>query len=94
MATSVEPMTELAMKLRLSKQAGERLAQRAMESGKDIAALASDLVERAITQPTVDEVLAPFRKQVAESGMSDAELDAFFEDVREKAFQDRHRRPA
>ncbi len=94
MSTSVEQMTELTMKLRLSKEAGERLAQRATESGKDIAAVASELVERAVAQPTVDEVLAPFHKQVAESGMNDAELDAFFEDVREKAFQERHRRPA
>jgi hypothetical protein len=94
MASTVDQTTELSMNLRLSKQAGERLAQRATESGKDIAAIASDLIERAIAQPTVDEVLAPFRKQVAESGMNDAELDAFLEDVRDKAYQERHRRPA
>ena len=40
--------------------------------------MASDLIEHAIAQPSIDEVLAPFRKQVAESGMSDEELDAFF----------------
>jgi hypothetical protein len=94
MAATVEQITEFAMNLRLSKKAGERLAQRATESGKDIAAVASDLIERAIAEPTVDEVLAPFRKQVAESGMSDAELDSFLEDVRGKAYQERHRRPA
>ncbi len=94
MAATAEQITEFAMSIRLSKQSGEKLAQRAAESGKDIAAVASDLIERAIAQPTVDEVLAPFRKQVAESGMSDAELDAFLEDLREKAYQERHRRPA
>lgn len=93
MATYVEQTTELLMKLRLSKQAGDKLAQRAAESGRDVAAVASDLIEQAITRPTVDEVLAPFRKQVAESGMSDEELDEFFQGVREKAFQERQHRP-
>jgi hypothetical protein len=92
MAAGIEPKTELAMSLRLSKRAGEKLVQRAAQSGQDVATVASDLIERAINQPTVDEVLAPFRKQVAESGMSDAELDAFFEDAREKAFEERQRR--
>jgi hypothetical protein len=92
MATTTEQMTELSMKLRLSKQATEMLQQRAARSGQDIASLASDIVEQAILQPTVDEVLAPFRKQVAESGMSDQELDDFFDGVREKAFQERKSR--
>ena len=94
MATTIEQVTELAMKLRLSKLASDKLAQRATESGRDIASVASDLIEQAVTQPTVDDVLAPFRKQVEESGMSDQELDAFFQDVREKAFQDRQRGPS
>jgi hypothetical protein len=94
MGTTVEKITEFAMKLKLSKEAGEKLVQRANESGRDLAAVASDLVERAVTQPTVDEVLAPFRKQVADSGMSEQELAAFFDEVREKAFQERQRRPA
>jgi hypothetical protein len=93
MATT-EQMTELAMKLRLSKLASDKLVQRAAESGREIAAVASELIEQAITQPTVDEILAPFRKQVAESGMSDQELGDFFDEVREKAFQERQRRPA
>jgi hypothetical protein len=93
MATIVGQTTELPMKLRLSRQASEKLTQRGAESGRDVADVASELVEQAVNRPTVDEVLAPFRKQVAESGMSDKELDAFLEGVREKAFQERQRRP-
>jgi tRNA C32,U32 (ribose-2'-O)-methylase TrmJ len=78
MATTLEPTTELNMKLRLSKAASDKLAQRAAETGRDVAAVASDLLERAVTQPSVDEMLAGFRQQVAASSMSDAELDAFF----------------
>ena len=74
MATTIEtPMT-----LRLSDRARAKLAEQAAVRGQDISAVASDLIEQAITRPTVDEVLASFRKQVADSGMSDEELDAFF----------------
>ena len=79
MATTVESTTELAMKLRLSKTASDKLIQRATETGRDLAAVASELIEQAVAQPPIDQVLAPFRKQVADSGMSDAELDAFFQ---------------
>ena len=94
MPTTFQPMTEIPMKLRLSKATSEKLVQRAAERGQDVGTVASDLIERAITTSSVHEVLAPFRNQVAESGMSDGELDAFFEGIREKAFQERQRRPA
>ena len=42
------------------------------------------MIDRDIQGPTLDEVLAPFRRQVEESGMSDDELGAFFEEVREE----------
>jgi hypothetical protein len=70
--------TETPVTLRLSDTARAKLAEQAASSGQDISAVASDLIEHAIAQPSVDEVLAPFRKQVAQSGMSDEELDAFF----------------
>ena len=73
MATIETPVT-----LRLSERARARLAEQAANSGQDISAIASDLIEQATARPSVDELLAPFRKQVAESGMSDGELDDFF----------------
>ena len=79
--------TETSVTLRLSEKARAKLAEQAARSGQDISAIASDLVEHAVTQPTVDEVLAPFRRQVAESGMNDEELDAFL-----RAELDAHRR--
>ena len=69
--------TETPVTLRLSEHALAKLREKAANSGQDLSTVASRLIEQAITQPTVDELLAPFRKQVAESGMSDEELDAF-----------------
>jgi hypothetical protein len=77
MATTVENTTELAMKLRLSKQASEKLNQRAAESGRDVASIASDLIEQAITQPSLEELLAVSQAEFASSGMTENEMMDF-----------------
>jgi hypothetical protein len=79
----------MTLSITLSPAAEDRLRAKAAATGQPLDAYASLILERAATSPSVEEVLAPFRKQVAESGMTDGELDAFFEEVREKAFQDR-----
>ena len=71
-------ITETPVTLHLSDRAHATLTERAAKNGQDIAAVASELIEQAIARPTVDEALAPFRKQVADSGMTDDQLDAFF----------------
>ncbi len=78
MATTAQPTTELAMRLRLTQKAKDKLTQQAVESGRPLDEVASELLEQAMSRPSVDELLAPFRKQVADSGMSDEELDDFF----------------
>lgn len=73
--------TDTLITLRLSDEARAKLAEQAAKRGQDISVVASDLIEQAVTRPTVDEVLAPYRRQVAESGMSDDELDDFHRDL-------------
>jgi phosphoglycolate phosphatase-like HAD superfamily hydrolase len=84
----------MTLSVSISPQAEARLRQQAQASGQQLDAYAAQLLEQAATARTVDEVLAPFRKEVADSGMSDQELDEFLEDLRQKAYQDRQRRPA
>jgi pyruvate-formate lyase len=91
MSAGAPHTTELAVKLRLSLQTSEKLIQRAAQSGRDVSSLAADLIEEAISRPTVDEVLAPFRKQVAESGLTDTELDDLHRDLLTKV---RHEKQA
>jgi hypothetical protein len=60
-----------------------KLVERAKRSGQDIETVARQLIERGVTaDATLDEILAPFRRQVAESGISDKELTALFEEAR------------
>jgi hypothetical protein len=41
-----------------------------------------------------DKALAPFRREVESSGMSDDELQTFFEEAREEVYQEKHGKPS
>lgn len=84
----------MTLSITLSEAAEAKRREQAAASGEPLDIYASRMLELVATAPKVDQILAPFRRQVEESGMSDQELDAFFEGVREKAFQERQRRPA
>lgn len=68
----------------ISPDAGARLRERAAQAGEAVAALAARLLQEAIDAPSIDQLLAPFRKQVQESGLRDEELDAFYDRLRER----------
>ena len=40
-------------------------------------------------EPTLSEILAPFRDQVSGSGISDEELDRIFSQARDESYQER-----
>ena len=79
----------MTMSISLSPRAEARLKERAAAEGKDPIAYATELVEDAITRPTIDEILAPFRKEVAGSEMNDDQLEQFYEGLRDDAWQER-----
>ena len=71
----------MTISISLTPEAETKLRHRAARLGQDLSIVASDLLEEAVRRPSVDELLAPARKQVAESGMDDQALDDFFRDV-------------
>jgi len=81
--------TDTPVTLRLSDQARAKLAEQAARCGQDISAVTSDLIENAVTRPSIDEILAPVRAQVAQSGMGDEEIMDFGRDLLKKVRQDR-----
>lgn len=97
MASTLEHMTELAMKLRLSKQASEKLAQRAAETGRDVATVASDLIEQAVATPnpaasTPSQRVAAWDQWVAhmrEWGEENLPAGHFVDDSRESIYDGR-----
>lgn len=77
----------------LSPDTERKLMERAQRSGLDVDALACQLIERGVNADVpLDEILAPFRRQVTESGMSDHDLAALFEEARAEVHQERQGR--
>jgi hypothetical protein len=82
----------MSITISLPPDTERELVARAERSGQDLETLARQLIERGVAaEPTLDEILAPFRRQVAESGISDADLTALFEDARTDAYRERQR---
>lgn len=76
----------------ITPEAEATLRQRALARGEDVGAYAARLLLDALTAPSVNDLLAPFRKQVESSGISDEELDSLGEQLRDEVWQDQ--RPA
>lgn len=68
------------------------LDERAGQLGSDRAGYIRHLLDKDLHSPTLSELLAPFREQVAESELSEEELDQLFAEAREEAFQERQAR--
>ena len=83
----------MTISISLTPEAETKLRQRAARLGQDLSIVASDLLEEAVRRPSVDELLAPARRQVAESEMDNRTLDDFFRDVLKEVRDDRKRSP-
>jgi hypothetical protein len=80
----------MTLTIQLTPEVERLVAARAAERGQDVQAVVSELIERGIrSEPTIEEILAPFREQVAESGMTESELDDLFEEARNEVHQER-----
>jgi hypothetical protein len=82
----------MTLTINLTPEEERKLLQRATRNGQDVTAYVHRLIKRDIGEAA--EALAPFRRQVEESRISDDELQAFFEEVREEVWQEKHGRPS
>lgn len=78
----------MSLTIELSEPVERELPRWAVDSGQTAEAFLAEMAERFLTSRRIDTTLAPFRKQVAESGMSENELDAFFQEIREEVWQE------
>jgi len=76
----------------LDAKTEELLRKAAMKNGVELDEYLRSLIDRDLRRLTLDERLAPVRKSVAESDMTEEELDEFFEGVRQRAFEERYPR--
>jgi hypothetical protein len=64
----------MTLQISITPETESRLRRLAQSAGKDVSTFVSQLVEQAAAKPALDELLAPLRKQFAESGATDDEL--------------------
>jgi hypothetical protein len=95
----------MSITIQLPPEIEEKLRRRAAESGQTVDGYVRQIVERevlgtngdrpAAAPPRLpsDDALAPFRKEVADSGMTDDELLKLFEEAREEVYQEKHGGP-
>ncbi len=81
----------MSITISLSPEDEKRLRDRAARAGQDVAAYLCQLIRRDVHD--VDEALAPFRDEVAKSGISDEDLRDFFHEVRDEVWQEKQGKP-
>jgi len=64
----------MRLNINISSKAEKNLKKRAAEKGKEVGDYASELVEKAVTKPTLEELLEPLRKQFESTGVSEEAL--------------------
>ena len=74
----------------LSLETLSALDEKAQAFGKSLEEYAREVIEdeAAASEPDSDVLLAPFRQQVAESGISDEELDELFMEARREYYHE------
>lgn len=69
----------------------QALVEKARQAGTTPEEYARRLIEEGLSprELTFDQILAPFRRQVKQSGTTDNELDALFTEARRQAFREK-----
>jgi hypothetical protein len=78
------------LEIPLSPETEAALRKKASVRGEDVAIFAARLLQDALTAPSVEELLQPFRQQVDTSGVTDEDLDRLCDDLRQDVWDARH----
>jgi len=91
----------MTITISLPPEVEEAVKSQATKEGKPLADYVESLVEEGsrrrdridlLAEKSFDEILAPFRRNVEESGLSDEALDALFSEARKEASRARKER--
>ena len=69
-------------------------SERAARAGQDLTAYVHHLIDRDIDTESLDAILAPVRRNFEESSMTDDDLAALVEEVREDIWWEKHDGPS
>ncbi|MBL8864214.1 MAG: hypothetical protein KF873_00620 [Gemmataceae bacterium] len=80
----------MSITIELSEASEKRLAECAARYGRTPEDFAAKVLDRELHARSLDEVLAPFRQEVAESGMTEEEFGDFIQEIREEIWKEKH----
>ncbi len=83
-------MEKTTLTIRIPENIEYILEERAKAEGKDVQTFVEEMVKTQLLRPTLDEILAPVRKDFAESQMTEDELDALIESERQAMWEEKH----
>lgn len=66
------------------------LQKKATADGKDVQNFIEDSLRKLALQPSLEEILAPIRKNFEESGMSEEDLDNLIESERQAMWEEKN----
>lgn len=75
----------MVINISLPEETEQKILERAARKGQSVESFVGELIRRGVEQPpSMDEILAPFRAQVAESGLSDQQITELFTTARDE----------
>ena len=84
----------MTITISLSPEQEKRLAERAAQAGHEVVTYINLLIDRDLDAESLDAILAPVRRNFEQSGMTDEDLTALVEEVREDIWREKHGRPS
>jgi len=74
----------MELTISISEQIGSILRKRAKDKGREVDEFVREIVEDQAMTPTLDELLAPVRKEAAEKQLTEDDIDSFMYSLRKK----------
>ena len=79
----------MTISITVGPEVEHKLAERAAARGLALEEYAREVLEREVTAVTMRELFAPVREDVAESGISEEDLDTLLDTARDRAYEAR-----
>ena len=80
----------MTITISLNPEQEKRLAERAAQAGQDLSACVYQLIDHDIRAESLDALLAPVRRDFEQSAMTDDDLAALVQEVREDIWREKH----
>jgi hypothetical protein len=80
----------MAITIELPPEVETALRKKASAKGEDFQHFVVETLKTQALQPSLDEILAPIRKNFAESGMTEEELDELIESERQAIWEEKN----